>query len=204
VDASLQVKLLRVLQTRTFHRLGESRPRSFAGKIIAATNRNLVEEMEAGRFRRDFYYRLCSDVIVTPSLREQLADSPQELLRLVGFIARRLVGDAHADDLASEVIQVVEKQLSPTYLWPGNFRELEQCVRNVLVRRRYEPARLTPSSPAAALAAEFESGRLTAEQVLRRYCAIVYAQTRNIEETARRLDLDRRTVKARLAVPVQS
>jgi hypothetical protein len=128
-DVSLQVKLLRVLQTRTFHRLGESRPRSFFGKIIAATNRDLVAEMEAGRFRRDFYYRLCSDVIITPSLCEQLADSPHELPRLVGFIARRLVGDLQADELAGEVLEVVEKQLSPTYPWPGNFRELEQCVR---------------------------------------------------------------------------
>jgi len=203
IDVSLQVKLLRVLQTRTFHRLGESRPRSFSGKIISATNRNLAEEMEAGRFRRDFYYRLCSDVIVTPSLREQLADSPQELPRLVRFIARRLVGDAQGEELATEVLDVVEKQLSPDYTWPGNFRELEQCVRNVLVRRRYEPMPLPPRCPAAALAAELATGRLTAEQVLRRYCSIVYAQTRNLEETARRLDLDRRTVKARLAAPVE-
>jgi transcriptional regulator with AAA-type ATPase domain len=203
LDVSLQVKLLRVLQTRTFHRLGESRPRSFAGKIIAATNRDLVAEMEAGRFRRDFYYRLCSDVIVTPSLREQLADAPQELPRLVGFIARRLVGDAHSEELTAEVLEVVERQLSPTYAWPGNFRELEQCVRNVLVRRRYDPVRLTRGPPAAALAAELEQGRLTAEQVLRRYCSIVYAQTGNLEETARRLNIDRRTVKARLAAPVE-
>ena len=202
LDVSLQVKLLRVLETRTFHRLGESQPRSFSGKIIAATNRDLVEEMEAGRFRRDFYYRLCSDVIVTPSLHEQLADAPQELPRLVKFIARRLVGDTQAEELTAEVLKVVE-QLSPTYPWPGNFRELEQCVRNVLVRRRYEPVRLTPGRPAAALAAELEQGRLTAEQMLQRYCSIVYAQTRNVEETARRLNIDRRTVKARLAVPVE-
>ena len=202
-DASLQVKLLRVLQTRTFHRLGESRPRLFSGKIIAATNRDLVKEMEAGRFRRDFYYRLCSDVITTPSLRDQLADSPRELPRLVGFIARRLVGDAQGDELAGEVLDVIEKQLSPAYPWPGNFRELEQCVRNVMVRRRYEPIRLTPGRPAEVLVAEMERGQLTAEQVLRRYCSIVYAQTRNIEETARRLNLDRRTVKARLETPIE-
>ena len=89
-------------------------------------------------------------------------------------------------------------------VWWANFRELEQCVRNVLVRGRYEAVCLAPSRPAAELAAELERGRLTAEQVLRRYCSIVYAQTQNIEETARRLDLDRRTVKARLAMPVKS
>jgi DNA-binding NtrC family response regulator len=121
----------------------------------------------------------------------------------VGFIARRLVGDAQGEELAREVLEVVEKQLSPTYLWPGNFRELEQCVRNVMVRRRYEPVRLTSGRSAAALAADMEKGQLTAEQVLRRYCLIVYAQTRNIEETARRLDLDRRTVRARLQTPVE-
>lgn len=198
MDVSLQVKLLRVLQTRTFHRLGESRPRSFSGKIIAATNRDLVEEMEAGRFRRDFYYRLCSDVIITPSLRDQLTDLPDELPRLVRFVTGRLVGEAQGEDLAAEVLDVVEKQLSPTYPWPGNFRELEQCVRNVMVRRRYEPVCLTPGRPAAALAADMERGQITAEEVLRRYCSIVYAQTLNIEETARRLNIDRRTVKARL------
>lgn len=60
LDAAIQVKLLRVLQTRTFQRSGESASRQFEGKIIAATNRDLTEELQAGRFREDFYYRLCS------------------------------------------------------------------------------------------------------------------------------------------------
>ena len=57
------MKLLRVVQTRSFSRLGDTQPRRFEGKIIAATNRDLVAEMHAGRFREDFYYRLCSDLI---------------------------------------------------------------------------------------------------------------------------------------------
>ena len=76
VEPAIQVKLLRVLQTRTFQRLGETEPRRFQGKVIAATNRDLATEIDAGRFREDFYYRLCSDVIVTPSLAEQLARRP--------------------------------------------------------------------------------------------------------------------------------
>jgi Sigma-54 interaction domain len=72
LDAAIQVKMLRVLQSRTFQRLGETRDRRFSGKLIAATNRELAHEMQAGRFRKDFYYRLCSDLIVTPSLEEQL------------------------------------------------------------------------------------------------------------------------------------
>jgi transcriptional regulator with GAF, ATPase, and Fis domain len=67
VDAGIQVKLLRVLQSRTFERLGDSRPRTFTGKLIAATNRDLGAEMHAGRLRSDFYYRLCADIVETPS-----------------------------------------------------------------------------------------------------------------------------------------
>ncbi|HEY5914325.1 MAG TPA: sigma 54-interacting transcriptional regulator, partial [Verrucomicrobiae bacterium] len=200
IDASLQVKLLRVLQARAFQRLGESQPRSFRGKIIAATNRDLVAEIQAGGIREDFYYRLCSDVISAPSLRQQLAEAPEDLGRLVRFIARRLVSPEQADELTTEVISLVESKLGRDYSWPGNFRELEQCVRNVLVRGRYEPARIRPRDPAAALAADIATGRLTADELLQRYCSIVFAQTRNLEETARRLNLDRRTVKARLAV----
>ena len=63
LDAAIQVKLLRVLQSRTFQRIGETKPRRFEGKVIAATNRDLDEEIGAGRFRSDLYYRLCADVV---------------------------------------------------------------------------------------------------------------------------------------------
>src|SRR4051812_2885841 len=75
LDAAIQVKLLRVIQTRTFQRLGDTATRHFKGKIIAATNRDLGKEMDSGSFRTDFYYRLCSDLIRTPTLREQAAAS---------------------------------------------------------------------------------------------------------------------------------
>src|SRR5437879_1939822 len=78
VDAGIQVKLLRVLQSRTFERLGETTPRQFRGKIIAATNRDLAAEIQAGRFRAAFYYRLCADIVATPPLAEQLRDAPDE------------------------------------------------------------------------------------------------------------------------------
>ncbi len=198
IDAALQVKLLRVLQTRAFHRLGESQARSFLGKLIAATNRDLVTEIQSGRFREDFYYRLCSDVISTPALWEQLAEAPTDLPRLVRFIARRLVNADQVEALTVEVVHVVETKLGGRYCWPGNFRELEQCVRSVLVRGRYDPLAIKPRAPAEALATDLAAGRLTADELLQRYCSIVYAQTHNLEETARRLNLDRRTVKAKL------
>ncbi len=192
------MKLLRVLQARTFQRLGDTKPLLFRGKIMAATNRDLAREIQAGRFREDFYYRLCSDIIATPSLAEQLRESPDELPNLILFLARRLVGDAEAPALADEVQAWIEAHLGPSYPWPGNVRELEQCVRNVLIRGEYRPPTARDGGPAEDLAAALRAGALTAEQLLARYCALVYAETRSYQETARRLGLDRRTVKSKV------
>jgi transcriptional regulator with AAA-type ATPase domain len=202
VEPAIQVKLLRVLETRTFQRLGESQPRRFQGKVVAATNRDLAAEMRAGRFRDDLYYRLCSDLLVTPSLRERIADSPRELSDLLLALAERAVGDDLAD-LAEEIARDVESwirdHMGLDYPWPGNVRELAQCVNNVLIRGEYRPAG-NGGAPGARerLAEELLSGELTADEVLRRYCTIVYAQAGSYEEAARRLELDRRTVKSRV------
>ena len=140
LDASIQLKLLRVLQMRTFQRIGDTRDLQFHGKIIAATNRDLAERRQAGHFREDFYYRLCSDLLHVPSLYERVRDTPAELRHLILFITRRLV-DEEAESLANEVEQAIGRHLGSDYAWPGNVRELEQCVRNVLVRKEYRPAR---------------------------------------------------------------
>ena len=195
IDASIQIKLLRVLQTREFQRIGETTPREFKGKLIAATNRDLGAEMGAGRFREDLYYRLCSDLVVTPSLRDQLRDAPGELRNLVLFVCERVIGADGAAQLADEVLECVEHDLGPDYPWPGNVRELEQCVRNVLVRKQYRPPAARRQSTAEDLATALREGRVTARELLRRYCTTVYARTGSYQETARRLELDRRTVK---------
>ncbi len=198
VDPSIQVKLLRVLQTRTFERLGDTKPLSFRGKIIAATNRDLSREIQVGRFRQDFYYRLCADMIETPSLAEQLRDAPEELPHLVLFLVERIVGEAEAEALAQEVAAWIEHHLGLSYPWPGNVRELEQCVRNVLIRREYRPPTVPPSGTREAFVAGIANGTLTADELLARYCTLVYADTRSYQETARRLGLDRRTVRKKV------
>jgi DNA-binding NtrC family response regulator len=201
VDASIQVKLLRVLQTRGFQRVGDTKERRFQGKIVAATNRNLADELQAGRFRADLYYRLCADMIETPALQALLADAPQELPELLRFIAGRVAGDAEADALAAEAEKWITKHLGRDYPWPGNIRELEQCVRNVMIRGEYRPpaaAAEPAASPAEALAAALEAGTLTAEELLRRYCTLVFSRTGSYQETARRLGIDRRTVKEKV------
>ncbi|MGH7944480.1 MAG: sigma-54-dependent transcriptional regulator [Opitutaceae bacterium] len=198
VGTDIQVKLLRVLQSRTFQPLGSTESRRFAGKIIAATNRDLPPEIRAGRFREDFYYRLCSDQLTTPSLREQLDDSPGELETLVAHIAGRLLDPGEAAQFTRDTLAWIEKNLGARYAWPGNFRELEQCVRNLVLRGEYRPAGPLVRGATEDWNVVIESGALTAEELLRRYTRIVFAQAGSIEETARRLDLDRRTVKARL------
>jgi transcriptional regulator with AAA-type ATPase domain len=197
LEPSIQVKLLRVIETRTFHAVGETAGRQFRGKLITATNRDLPSLMQRGQFREDLYYRLCSDQVTTPALAEQIADSPVVLRELVQYMARRVAGP-EGEELGAEVMRWIEQNLGPSYEWPGNYRELEQCVKNVLIRRNYRPSRMAPEDPAEALAAELRRGELTAEELVGRYCAIVYRRAGSYEEAARRLGLDRRTVKAKV------
>ena len=202
LDVAVQVKLLRVLESRTFQRLGETRERPFEGKVIAATNRDLGAGIRSGTFREDLYYRLCSDRIETPSLREQLRGYPEDLGNLVLVICRRLFG-AEGDEIAAMVEGWIAAHLGSDYAWPGNVRELEQCVRNVVVRGRYRPMVPRPApaedaGPREAFAAAAAAGTLDHETLVSRYTTLVYQATGSYEEAARHLRVDRRTVKARI------
>ena len=197
VDTAIQVKLLRVLQSRKFQRIGDTAEKEFFGKIIAATNRDPAEEMRARRLREDFYYRLCSDLIVTPSLREQLSDSPEALRPMILFLAQRMVDD-EAEALTTETEEWIETKLGRDYPWTGNVRELENCVRNILIRKEYHPAPIAPKDATGALVKALGEQNLTADELLGIHCTVVYARTGNYSETARRLQLDRRTVQKKI------
>ncbi len=197
LDPAIQVKLLRVIETRTFHPVGDTTGRQFRGKLITATNKDLGAMIGKGRFREDLYYRLCSDQVVTPSLADQLADSPGVLRELVFYMSRRVAGE-EAEALAAEVLAWMAASLPADYAWPGNYRELEQCVKNVLIRRNYRPSEVRRRNPLAQFSQDVRGCRLTADELLSRYVTIVYSRTGSYEETARRLGLDRRTVKAKV------
>lgn len=205
IDGALQVKLLRVLQTREFRRLGGSAPHRFEGRLVSATNRDLAAELESGRFREDLYFRLNADRIETPALAELLAGDPAELEHLASFAARRVLpGVAAADDaeraaFTAELCTWIEDELGLDHPWPGNFRELEQCARAFLVRGSYRPERRRPAGEGLeALLAGVRAGDLTADALLTAYCRHVHAQIGTYEGTARRLGLDRRTIKSRV------
>ncbi len=117
----MQVKLLRVIQEREVIRLGETKARPVDVRLIAATNRDLLDEVAQQRFRRDLYYRLRVIDLHVPPLRER----PEELLAL----ARDLLAQTAAR-LRRPIVGYTPRALDRLldYLWPGNIRELEHAI----------------------------------------------------------------------------
>ncbi len=126
ISLSTQVKLLRVLQEKEFERVGGEKTIKVDVRIIAATNKNLIEEVKAGRFREDLYYRLYIIPIEIPPLRERKEDIPD----LVRFFIKK-----HKEKTRSPVEDISENALNVLmkYPWPGNIRELENIVEQTLV-----------------------------------------------------------------------
>jgi two-component system response regulator HydG len=124
----LQVKFLRVLQSKTIERIG-GQTKKISVRIIAATNRNLEEEIAAGRFRMDLYYRLNVFPVLLPPLRERKDD-----IILLGTHFIKLYAHRLGKPIAGFTDDIIKKMLS--YSWPGNVRELENLMeRSALLAR---------------------------------------------------------------------
>jgi Nif-specific regulatory protein len=130
ISPATQIKLLRVLQERTFERVGGSRSLTVDVRIIAATNADLEEAVRARRFREDLYYRLHVVPIVLPPLRERKEDIPL----LVGHFLQRF----NAENRKALKISSPAMDLIVGYEWPGNVRELENCIERMVVMARRE------------------------------------------------------------------
>lgn len=196
VDASVQVKLLRVLQTRQYQRLGDTQTLSFKGKVMAATNRNLADEIAQGRFKEDLYYRLCADKVETLALRDIVQCDEAELAVLVAYVLERILGTAESASMLDSVMSVIVKGVGLHYAWPGNFRELEQCVRNIIVHGEYTGVGLIGSKTADSVVDCLAQHPLKLDTLIGRYVKAVYVRHgKNYELTGRRLGVDRRTVK---------
>lgn len=118
----LQAKLLRLLENHTFNRVGEAQTRQANVRILVATNRDLKQEVEQGRFREDLYYRLRSIVLYLPALRERV---PEDRRLLAEHFLEQLAIQSQRDTIqlhreAQETIR--------SYPWPGNIRELKQTL----------------------------------------------------------------------------
>jgi formate hydrogenlyase transcriptional activator len=122
----LQSRLLRVLQEGQVARLGSPRMLEVDVRIIAATNRDLSEEVRHGRFRRDLYYRLNVFPITLPTLRERRSDIPKLVHHLVNRFGRAFRKRIEA--IPDDVMHLLE-----TYDWPGNIRELENVIQRAII-----------------------------------------------------------------------
>jgi two-component system response regulator HupR/HoxA len=125
ISSMMQIKLLRVLQEREFRRVGETQPRRIDVRVIAATNRDLLDEVEQGRFRRDLYYRLGVIKLRLPPLRERRADILPLVEHFLSIQARRV---------GARNIVLHENALNAlmNYDWPGNIRELENEIERAV------------------------------------------------------------------------
>jgi DNA-binding NtrC family response regulator len=198
-DVSLptQIKLLNVLQERRFSPVGSHQVMKFSGRVIAATNRPLDRLRQEGRFREDFYYRLSSDVILVPSLRERLAEQANELDALLALLIQRMTGGQNTS-LVGQASLALKTQLPPNYPWPGNVRELEQAVRRVLLTGSYRPdldSNLDANGLADPWLEALTQGQLSAQDLLAGYCQRLYRQLGSYEKVAQQAGLDRRTAK---------
>ncbi|MFO0696042.1 MAG: sigma 54-interacting transcriptional regulator [Polyangiales bacterium] len=138
----LQPKLLRALESRTVQRVGESKRREVDVRFVACTNRNLAEEVRAGRFRADLYYRLSVLAVRLPPLRERLEEIP----RLAQHFARRIAGD-DAPLVPKELLAVLAR-----HDWPGNVRELRNVVERFVALRPLDATTLLEAPLATATA----------------------------------------------------
>ena len=204
VSVPVQIKLLQVLQERTFSPVGSHEKLRFKGRVIAATNRPLDELRKNGQFRDDFYYRLCSDQILVPSLKQRLQEQPSELKLLVDGILQRMLGD-DGSSLADEISAGLQRSVGRNYTWPGNVRELEQAVRRMLLSRSYQGDTTVVGGGdlLEQLQKGIASGSMDARELQAGYCGLLYRQLGSYEEVARRTGLDRRTVKKYVIAKIQ-
>ena len=129
ISPKLQADLLRVLQERRFYRVGGNQEVEIDVRIIAATNKNLCEEVQQGRFREDLYYRLNVIEIRLPPLRERREDVPLLAEHFVHHISSALGKDVSG-------ITAAALKLLIAYDWPGNVRELENVIERAIVTCR--------------------------------------------------------------------
>jgi DNA-binding NtrC family response regulator len=136
IDASTQVKLLRFLSERTFERVGSSKSIAVDVRVLAATNRDLTEEVKTGAFREDLFFRLRGVKIQLPPLRERRSDIP---LLVQAFVQE----SARANGKKIKGVSADTMEALTTYSWPGNVRELYATIEGAVVLSRGDTITLT-------------------------------------------------------------
>ncbi|HUS27799.1 MAG TPA: sigma-54 dependent transcriptional regulator [Kofleriaceae bacterium] len=197
IPLELQAKLLRVLQERTYERVGDAKTMQHEARVIAATHRDLSQMVAKGTFREDLYYRLRVVEIALPSLRERASDIPILVEGLLAKINK---------DLGKEVRYVTPAALAKlsAYAWPGNVRELENTLTRAVVLAKsdvLDETLLPLGSSAQPLAADVdaEGSLMTLREIERRHIARVLAHTEwNKRRACAVLDISRPTLDRKI------
>jgi DNA-binding NtrC family response regulator len=195
VPVNLQAKLLRVLETGEFERVGSSQTRRVDVRVLSATNSNLKEEAAAGRFRQDLFFRLNTVEIHLPPLRERAEDIPA----LAAHFLRR---HAHRYRKELTAFEPAALEVLAAYAWPGNVRELDHVVQRAVLLARGEEVRAVDLGLQQAARAEGaerrleemsleEVERLLIQKALRRFGG-------NVSQAAEALGLSRSALYRRM------
>jgi len=188
----LQPKLLRVIQDGEFERLGSSHSIKVDVRIIAATNRNLEEEVRKGRFREDLWYRLNVFPITMPPLRDRLDDIPLLVAFFINKITKRM--GKSIETIPTGVMDALRR-----YQWPGNVRELENVLERAVINSSGPKLRLVDELPSKKT---FSTSQETLETVERNHIVRILHQTQwkvsGKNGAAEILGLNRSTLRARM------
>ena len=189
----LQAKLLRVIQDGEFERLGSSHTIKVDTRILAATNRNLEEEVRNGRFREDLWYRLNVFPITVPPLR----DRPDDIPLLVDFYVKKI---AKRIGKTIEIIPTAVMNALQDYHWPGNIRELENVLERAVINSSGPKLRLADELKKPVK--ELGASRKSLQTVEKEHILQVLEQTKwkisGKDSAAEILGLDRSTLRARM------
>jgi DNA-binding NtrC family response regulator len=185
ITPAIQVKLLRFLQNREFERVGENNVRKVDVRVIAATNKKIIDSLEEGSFREDLYYRLNAVKISLPPLRER----PEDILLLTYHFVKKFSKDASQVEISPEALK-----LMTAYPWRGNVRELENVIERAVLLAKSET--ILPSH----LPSEFQNvdeslnNLLSLEEIERQHIARVLKISKDLEEASQVLDIDPATL----------
>lgn len=199
-SAAMQAKLLRVIQERTFERVGGQSTIQVDVRILAATNRDLQAEVDAGRFRADLYYRLNVVNLSLPSLRDRIEDIPLLARHFLDHLARK--NRKSVKGFTPSAMNCLLK-----YPWPGNVRELENAVERVVVlligdfvSERELPPHFACCEPSVAVPVHTQSlVGMSLDAIEKAAISETFqAFDGNKSETARKLGITRKTLQAKL------
>jgi two-component system, NtrC family, response regulator HydG len=195
INTRVQARLLRVVQEQEISKIGSSQMKKVDVRIISATNRNLQEEVEAGHFRNDLFYRLNVVQIHIPSLRERRADIPVLARYFLNLLSRDL--RKPVSGISPEAMRILED-----YQWPGNVRELKNAIERAIVvcqKTNIGPQDIILSQQSSTAAAQPQpTNNSLAEAERNEIIRVLIEHNGNRARSAQRLGINRKTLREKI------